>query len=168
MSQPGLVAEAVIAALPVTLRHVIVIWLLECVQRHKQTCTALHHNWLLCKQCRAAVWWCLLLLLQVETASCYESMDEVLSVPGITSAFLGDYKALTAVSSGVVVNTLSQIERPLSLYLLLWLRITMLASCQHQTTSVGCAVVYVFWLAGHAHCYKQESTGICGTCTAVG
>lgn len=32
-----------------------------------------------------------ILFVQVETASCYESLDEVLSVPGITSAFLGKY-----------------------------------------------------------------------------
>ena len=28
-------------------------------------------------------------MLQVETKACFESMDDVLSVPGITSAFLG-------------------------------------------------------------------------------
>jgi hypothetical protein len=33
---------------------------------------------------------CRSLLLQVETRACFEALDEVLSVPGITCAFLGE------------------------------------------------------------------------------
>lgn len=33
--------------------------------------------------------------LQVETKACFESLDDVLSVPGITSAFLGELHSLT-------------------------------------------------------------------------
>lgn len=36
---------------------------------------------------------------QVETKSCFESMDEVLSVPGITSAFLGESRAKSVSTS---------------------------------------------------------------------
>lgn len=38
--------------------------------------------------------------LQVETRSCFESLDDVLSVPGITCAFLGEAKSLQGRGAG--------------------------------------------------------------------
>lgn len=52
---------------------------LACIQQHMQVLLRL----------------CVFIVMtsQVETASCYEALDDVLSVPGITSAFLGEFQS---------------------------------------------------------------------------